>query len=118
MARKHRLIERFLVDPLGVPWHLADEEARKMEPGVSDVVAERMHAVLNGATRCPHGNPIPGEDVPRADALAPLDAAEPGASLTIDRIREDLEWVTVDRGGSVVAVGRVLASHLLCVPAS
>lgn len=143
MARRHRLIERFLVDVLAVPWHMADEEARKMEPGVSAVVEEQMRQRLRGATRCPHGNPIPGEDVPRPDPLEPLDGIDPGIVATIDRIREDLELdldmlryledhdllpgcaltvlerdpeggVTVSRDGTTVAVGPVLASHVLC----
>ena len=45
------MIERYLVDVLGVPWHLADEEVRKMEPGVSDVVFERMRAALRRRCR-------------------------------------------------------------------
>lgn len=147
MARRHRLIERFLVDVLGVPWHLSDEEARKMEPGVSDAVEQRMRDALRGADRCPHGNPIPGEDVSRPAWLVPLDAIDLGVPVMIDRIREDLELdlgmlryleehelvpgrtltvverdpeggVTVRRDGEVVAVGPLLASHVLCAPSS
>ncbi len=68
-AIRHRTIERYLVDVLGVPWHLSDEEVRNMEPGVSDVVFERMRAALGGVDRCPHGNPIPGT----AAAARPID---------------------------------------------
>jgi DtxR family transcriptional regulator, iron-dependent repressor len=92
-AIRHRTIERYLVDVLGVPWHLSDDEVRKMEPGVSDVVFERMRAALAGVDRCPHGNPIPGTaaaDRP-IDDLVPLDACDLGARMRIDRILEDLE---------------------------
>jgi DtxR family Mn-dependent transcriptional regulator len=147
-AIRHRTIERYLVDVLGVPWYLSDEEVRKMEPGVSDVVFERMRSALTGVERCPHGNPIPGTAAAAKpiDDLVPLDACDVGARMRIDRILEDLELdlatlrfledngllpgaelevsdrdadgaVTVLRDGSAVAVGRSLASHVLCVPA-
>ncbi len=92
-AVRHRLIERYLVDVLGVPWHLADEEVRKMEPGISDVVFGRMRDALGGVERCPHGNPIPGSAAAEMpiDDLTALDACAIGSRVRIDRIREDLE---------------------------
>lgn len=93
MAVRHRTIERYLVDVLGVPWHLADDEVRKMEPGVSDVVFERMRASLGHVERCPHGNPIPGTQAAELpiDELVTLDECGSGSRVRIDRIREDLE---------------------------
>lgn len=93
MAVRHRTIERYLVDVLGVPWHLADDEVRKMEPGVSDVVFERMRASLGHVERCPHGNPIPGTKAAEMpiDVLVTLDECEAGRRVRIDRIHEDLE---------------------------
>ncbi len=92
-AIRHRTIERYLVDVLGVPWYLSDEEVRHMEPGVSDVVFERMRAALGGVDRCPHGNPIPGTEAAARpiDDLMPLDTCDVGARVRIDRILEDLE---------------------------
>jgi DtxR family Mn-dependent transcriptional regulator len=92
-AVRHRLIERYLVDVLGVAWHLADDEVRKMEPGVSDVVFERMRAAVGAVDRCPHGNPIPGTPAAEApiDDLVGLDQCAAGSRVRIDRIREDLE---------------------------
>lgn len=93
MAARHRTIERYLVDVLGVPWHMSDEEVRKMEPGVSDVVFERMRASMPGVDRCPHGNPIPGTEAAAQpiDDLVPLDSCAQGDGVRIDRIHEDLE---------------------------
>jgi DtxR family Mn-dependent transcriptional regulator len=93
MAVRHRTIERYLTDVLGVPWHLADDEVRHMEPGVSEVVFERMRASLGDIDRCPHGNPIPGTPAATMpiDDLVPLDTCDVGARVKIDRIREDLE---------------------------
>ncbi len=93
MAVRHRTIERYLVDVLGVPWHKADDEVRRMEPGVSDVVFERMRATLGPVERCPHGNPIPGTKTAEMpiDDLVLLDDCGAGTRVRIDRIREDLE---------------------------
>lgn len=144
MARRHRVLERFLVDVLGVAWHMADEEARKMEPGVSAEIEARMRAVLTDVDRCPHGNPIPGSAAAGPAPLKALDGVEPGEACRIDRIREDLELdldmlkyledhkllpgtelvvvergpegeVSVRRGEKTVTLGPVLASHILCV---
>ena len=92
-AVRHRTIERYLVDVLGVPWHLSDEEVRKMEPGVSDVVFDRMREALGGIERCPHGNPIPGTAAASMpiDDLSALDVCASGSQVRIDRILEDLE---------------------------
>ena len=92
-AVRHRTIERYLVDVLGVPWHLSDEEVRKMEPGISAVVFERMQAAVGGVDRCPHGNPIPGTPAAALpiDDLTTLEDCAPGTRVRIDRIREDLE---------------------------
>lgn len=93
MAVRHRTIERYLVDVLGVPWHLADDEVRKLEPGVSDVVFDQMRSALGPVERCPHGNPIPGTPAAAVpvDDLVLLDDCDPGSRVRIDRIREDLE---------------------------
>lgn len=145
MAGRHRLIERYLTDVLEVPWHLADEEVRKMEPGVSEVVLARMRAALGDVQRCPHGNPIPGTKAAELVLeLVPLDECSTGMLVVVDRIREDLELnldmlryleehallpgaelrvtdrdpegaVTVVRDASTVAVGPALASHVLCI---
>jgi DtxR family transcriptional regulator, iron-dependent repressor len=58
IVRRHRLIERFLTDVLGVPWDEVHEEAERLEHAMSPVLEERMLAAIGGATTCPHGHPI------------------------------------------------------------
>lgn len=60
--RRHRLIERFLVDVLGIPWDTVHEMADEMEHSVPDPVLERMEAVMGYPNACPHGHPIPQKD--------------------------------------------------------
>src|SRR5437667_4781987 len=60
IVRRHRIMERWLTDVLGLDWVAADEEAARLEHAVSDLVEHRLWETLGRPTRCPHGNPIPG----------------------------------------------------------
>ena len=60
IVRRHRIMERWLTDGLGLDWVTADEEAARLEHAVSDVVEKRLYEVLGRPATCPHGNPIPG----------------------------------------------------------
>src|ERR671936_662770 len=82
IVRRHRLIERFLTDVLGIPWHEVHEEAERLEHAMSPVLEARMLAAIGDAKTCPHGHPIqPGERV----TGVPLADVEPGASVTVLR---------------------------------
>src|ERR687890_2469942 len=71
IVRRHRLIERFLTDVLGIPWDEVHEEAERLEHAMSPVLEERMLAAIGTAKTCPHGHPISSADriqgVPLAD---------------------------------------------------
>src|SRR5919197_231124 len=69
IVRRHRLIERFLTDVLGIPWHEVHEEAERLEHAMSPVLEERMLAAIGDAKTCPHGHPI---DVGSRVASVPL----------------------------------------------
>jgi DtxR family transcriptional regulator, Mn-dependent transcriptional regulator len=88
IVRRHRLIERFLTDVLGIPWDEVHEEAERLEHAMSPVLEERMLAAIGDAKTCPHGHPItPGtriEGVPLADV-------EEGAKVTILRFENEAE---------------------------
>ena len=88
IVRRHRLIERFLTDILGVPWDEVHEEAERLEHAMSPVLEERMLAAIGDAKTCPHGHPIVAgqrlEGVPLADV-------EVGASVQILRFENEAE---------------------------
>jgi DtxR family transcriptional regulator, Mn-dependent transcriptional regulator len=92
LVRRHRLAERFLVEVVGLPWHLAHEEATEWGRVISDRVEERLVDILGDPPTCVHGNPIPGtaHPVDQAD-LRPLDRVEPGGRVRLERLTEDLE---------------------------
>jgi DtxR family Mn-dependent transcriptional regulator len=88
IVRRHRLIERFLTDVLGIPWDEVHEEAERLEHAMSPVLEERMLAAIGDAKTCPHGHPIVEgvreEGVPLADV-------ERGASVRILRFENEAE---------------------------
>jgi DtxR family Mn-dependent transcriptional regulator len=88
IVRRHRLIERFLTDVLGIPWDEVHEEAERLEHAMSPVLEERMYAAIGDARTCPHGHPLePGarlEGVPLADVSV-------GASVRVIRFENEAE---------------------------
>ena len=88
IVSRHRMIERFLTDVLGIPWNEVHEEAERLEHAMSPVLEERMLAAIGNAKTCPHGHPIEAgnriEGVPLADV-------EVGAKVTIMRFENEAE---------------------------
>src|SRR5215203_4779231 len=88
IVRRHRLIERFLTDVLGIPWDEVHEEAERLEHAMSPVLEARMLAAIGDAKTCPHGHPIePGQ---RIEGV-PLGDTEVGAAVTILRFENEAE---------------------------
>jgi DtxR family Mn-dependent transcriptional regulator len=88
IVRRHRLIERFLTDVLGIPWDEVHEEAERLEHAMSPVLEQRMLAAVGDAKTCPHGHPIvPGR---RIDGV-PLADVQEGASVRILRFENEAE---------------------------
>jgi len=87
-SRRHRLIERFLTDVLGIPWDEVHEEAERLEHAMSPVLEERMRAAIGDAKTCPHGHPIVEGAREEGSLLADV---EPGASVRILRFENEAE---------------------------
>jgi DtxR family Mn-dependent transcriptional regulator len=88
IVRRHRLIERFLTDVLGVPWDEVHEEAERLEHAMSPVLEERMLAAIGDAKTCPHGHPLV-EGAREQGAL--LADVEPGAAVHVLRFENEAE---------------------------
>jgi len=88
IVSRHRLIERFLTDVLGIPWHEVHEEAERLEHAMSPVLEQRMRAAIGSAKTCPHGHPIKAgtrvEGVPLADV-------DVGATVQVLRFENEAE---------------------------
>jgi DtxR family Mn-dependent transcriptional regulator len=88
IVRRHRLIERFLTDVLGIPWDEVHEEAERLEHAMSPVLEARMLAAIGDAKTCPHGHPIVAgtriQGVPLADV-------QEGAKVRVLRFENEAE---------------------------
>ena len=110
IVRRHRLIERFLTDVLGIPWDEVHEEAERLEHAMSPVLEARMLAAIGDARTCPHGHPINSADrivgVPLADV-------EEGAKVRILRFENEAEDLLHYLKAHNVEPGRrgILAEH-------
>jgi DtxR family transcriptional regulator, Mn-dependent transcriptional regulator len=96
LQRRHRVVERWLTDELGLDWAQSDSEAHHLEHAMSDQVAELLNKHLGYPATCPHGNPIPGNVRNVADAngrSVQLSAMHEGESAVVTRISEYAENV-------------------------
>jgi DtxR family Mn-dependent transcriptional regulator len=62
VLRRHRLVELFLVQVMGLRWDEVHDEAEILEHAVSDRLAERIDDMLGRPKSDPHGDPIPNAD--------------------------------------------------------
>jgi DtxR family Mn-dependent transcriptional regulator len=110
IVRRHRLIERFLTDVLGVPWDEVHEEAERLEHAMSPVLEERMLAAIGDAKTCPHGHPIvAGARL----AGVPLADVEIGAEVRILRFENEAEDLLryLKAAGMEPGLKAILAEH-------
>ena len=70
--RRHRIVERFLADMLGYAWNEADRLAGSFEHELPQEVEDRIYVALNRPTTCPHGFPIPDQDVGDIPEMPPV----------------------------------------------
>jgi len=103
VVRRHRLLETFLVQVLGLGWDEVHAEAEVLEHALTPRVERAIAAHLGEPARDPHGDPIP----PPSDLLAPgvlagapapaghledwgqpLAAADPDAVFVVERVED------------------------------
>jgi DtxR family Mn-dependent transcriptional regulator len=87
MLRHHRLLERYLVDTLGVPLDKVHAEAERLEHALSEELEARIDEALGFPTHDPHGDPIPNHNLELASshARALLDLS-PGDRTRVSRV--------------------------------
>ncbi len=68
ILRRHRLLETFLVEHLGMPWDRVHAEADRLEHHLSEELEQRIAERLGEPGFDPHGDPIPA-----ADGTMPVD---------------------------------------------
>lgn len=92
LLRKHRLLERMLVDFLELPWEDVHDLACKLEHYISEDVADRIAKALDYPQTCPHGNPV---DATVEDGSRRLAACGVGDRVVVAKITDErLEFLT------------------------
>lgn len=88
--RRHRLLEVFLVRVMGFGWEEVHEQSHGLQLTITDAFEDRMDAVCEFPSHCPHGDPIPTKDgkiAPTHDR--PLLEAVVGALAIVRRVKTD-----------------------------
>ena len=132
VLRHHRLLERYLVDRLGLALDEVHAEAELLEHALSEELEAKIDAELGFPTHDPHGDPIPDRElrvVPAAHRTL-LDL-EPGARASVSRVPDgdsdllrylgelglvpgsDLELVAYAPFGGPVTVRTTLGEHAI-----
>lgn len=89
VARRHRLIERWLNDMLDLDWVMLHDEAHLLEHSLSSALEQKISEALNHPETCPHGNPIPGNAKNWSfEGMKQLSESEAGEKLKVARISE------------------------------
>jgi DtxR family transcriptional regulator, Mn-dependent transcriptional regulator len=88
IVSRHRLIERFLTDVVGVPWDDVHEEAEHLEHAMSPRFEAYVRAAVGDAKTCPHGHPIAAGE--RIEGVPLADVGE-RAKVTILRFENEAE---------------------------
>jgi len=89
VIRRHRLVEAFLVQVMGMSWAEVHEEAEQLEHAVSDRLIDRIDAMLGRPAHDPHGDPIPDpEGVLTLRHLDNLLTCPIGTPLKVTRIAD------------------------------
>lgn len=87
VLRRHRLVELFLVQVLGMDWSEVHAEAERLEHAVSDRLIERIDEMLGRPAVDPHGDPIPdARGVVAEPELASLLGCPTGRPLRVVRV--------------------------------
>lgn len=123
VIRRHRLLERFLVDILGIEWCKVHELACNLEHWINGDVTRKIECVLGFPKKCPHGNPIPAEDGKiSGDEEQPLLEINIGERVVVSRIIEEkrttlgyLEGAGIKPESLIEVVGRSPLNDLITV---
>jgi DtxR family transcriptional regulator, Mn-dependent transcriptional regulator len=96
VVRRHRLLETYLAEAVGLGWDEVHDEAERLEHHLSDRLEARLDSLLGFPATDPHGDPIPreGADLAPGPTLLQTPAgAEGTVSRVSDRDPEQLRYL-------------------------
>ena len=87
--RRHRLLEAFLAETLGLSWDQVHDEAEALEHALSPGLCEVIAARLGNPRTDPHGDPIPTRDGQVAETPSQnLGSLGPGQQGRVTRVSD------------------------------
>lgn len=102
VLRRHRLLELFLFEQLGVPWDRVHDEADILEHALSAELEEVIAATLGNPTRDPHGDPIPTRELAidegQTRSLEALTPGDRGVFVRVSDSDPEMLRYLADRG--------------------
>ena len=110
VVRRHRLLETFLSQTLGMPWDEVHAEAELLEHALSDRLEERIDVALGRPTHDPHGDPIPPRHGPHVEEPGGqrLDGVPAGTRFRVERVSDRDSAALRHLGGLGVVPGAVI----------
>jgi DtxR family transcriptional regulator, Mn-dependent transcriptional regulator len=89
VVRRHRLLETFLVQVIGLAPHEVHAEADALEHAVSDRLLDRIDELLGRPAYDPHGDPIPRAGDAHVEGWGTrLDDAAVGGEFRVERVQD------------------------------
>lgn len=91
LTRRHRLVESFLCNTLGVSWHEVHKHAHVLEHGLTPLVEEKLAEFMGHPQTCPHGTPVSGGVKSLPEETRSLNEFNSGDRVQIVVINEIME---------------------------
>lgn len=110
VMRKHRLVERLLVDVVRLDWELVHNEACRWEHVISEAVERRLVDLLHEPATDPYGNPIPG--LAELDSTVKVEDFRAGVATLRQASKTGGEQVTIRHIGEPLQVDEKLLATL------
>jgi hypothetical protein len=98
LIQRHRILERWLTDGLGLDWGIEDEEAERLSTSIPDQLIDCIDEFLGRPRTCLRDNLVPGLESPYGEltVLANVDAGVPS-------------WFEKSAEGSMVSLATTFA---------
>ena len=114
IARRHRIIERFLSEVLNLPWEQVYEETKKWENVLSSVTEDAMLKILGNPKTGIFGNPIPYSNYFEGpmDRLCDVDTNKKYSIIKIsEELKRDGEVISFLKKNNILPGNQIFISN-------
>ena len=114
IARRHRIIERFLSEVLNLPWEQVYKETKKWENVLSSVTEDAMLKVLGNPKTGIFGNPIPYSSYFEGpmDKLCDVDTNKKYSIIKIsEELKRDSEVISFLKTNNILPGNKIFISN-------